>query len=169
MKPTGALGIFSHLDTAVRAVQQLRRQGFHHLVVHAPVPRHELLEALEHTSSSVGIWTLCGSVIGFVGGFAVAVWTSLDWPMMTGGKPIISVPAFIVIAFELAILFGGLATLLGFFVNARLPRSMKNVVYDPRFSEDHFGIFIGCRAEDVDAAHAALQAVGAKEVRVENS
>lgn len=169
MKPTGVLGIFSHLDTTVRAVQQLRRQGFRHLVVYSPVPRHELLEAMEHATSSVRLWTLCGSVVGCIGGFAFAAWTSLNWPLITGGKPIVSVPPFIVVAFESAILFGGLATLLGFFVNARLPRGMKNVVYDPRFSEDHFGIFIGCPVGQIEAAEAALQAVGAKEVRVEKA
>lgn len=169
MKSTGALGIFSDLDTTVRAAQELRRQGFHHLVVYSPVPRHELLEMLENTTSSVRLWTLCGSVVGCVSGFAFAAWTSLDWPLRTGGKPIVSVPPFMVVAFELAILFGGLATLLGFFINARLPRGMKNVVYDPRFSEDHFGIFIGCPVSQIEAAQAALQAVGAKEVRVEKA
>ena len=86
---------------------------------------------------------------------------------MTSGKPIVSIPPFVIIAFELTILFGGLATLLGMLVNARLPRFFEEVAYDPRFSDDHFGIFVQCEGSRLEAAQEALQALGAKEVRLE--
>jgi hypothetical protein len=47
----------------------------------------------------------------------------MDWPLVTGGKPIISIPAWVIIAFELTILFGALSTVPGLFINARLPQS----------------------------------------------
>ncbi len=164
---TGALGVFSHLDTTVRAVRDLRRRGFPDIVLQSPVPRHELLEAIEKRTSPVRMWTLTGGILGCISGFALAIWTSLDWPLRTSAKPIVSLPPFVIIGFELTILFGALATLLGFLFHSRLPRFSSEVVYDPRFSEDCFGIFVRCDPERLMAAREVLQAVGAKEVRIE--
>lgn len=167
MKQTGALGVFSHLDTTVDAVRELRKQGFNDFVVQSPVPRHELLDVLEHKPSPVRLWTLIGGLLGCVSGFALTIWTSLEWPHRTSAKPIVSIPAFVVIAFELTILFGALATLIGLFFHARLPRFSADIAYDSRFSDDHFGIFIKCKDDRLDAAEKALRVVGAKEVRIE--
>ena len=52
---------------------------------------------------------------------AFTIYTVLSWPLMVGGKPIVSIPAFVIIAFELTILFGALATLTGFLILAGLP------------------------------------------------
>jgi hypothetical protein len=167
MKSSGVLGIFAHLDTTVQAVRELRRQGFHDVIVQSPVPRHELLEALERKTSPVRLWTLIGGLLGCASGFALTIWTSVAWPLRTSAKPIVSIPPFVVIAFELTILFGGIATLLGLLVHARLPRLGDEIAFDPRFTEDHFGIFVRCDAAGLTAAQEALQALGAKEVRVE--
>ncbi len=167
MKHSGALGVFSHLDTTVNAVRELRRRGFHDVIVQSPVPRHELLEAIESKTSPVRVWTLVGGLLGCVSGFALAIWTSLEWPLRTSGKPIVSIPAFVVIGFEVTILLGGLATLIGLLVNSRIPSFADDVAYDPRFSDDHFGIFVRCDATRLAAAEEALQSTGAKEVRIE--
>ena len=50
-------------------------------------------------------------------------------------------PAFLLIGYETAILFGARATLLGFLVNARLPRRAA-AAHDPRFSADHFVVLV---------------------------
>ena len=64
---------------------------------------------------------------------------------MTGGKPLITIQAFIIIAFELLILFGAGFTLIGLLYHAKLPRqNLSN--YDPKFSENSFGIII--KADD---------------------
>ena len=163
----GALGVFSRMDATVQAVRELRRRGFHDIVLQSPVPRHELLEAMERKTSPVRLWTLTGGILGCISGFALTIWTSLEWPLMTSAKPIVSIPPFVIIGFELTILFGAIATLLGFLFHSRLPRLFTEVVYDPRFSENCFGIFVRCDAVRRKAAGEILQALGAKEVRVD--
>lgn len=91
-------------------------------------------------------------------------WTSLDWPLVTGGKPILSIPPMVVIAFELTILFGALSTVAGLFINARLPRQRANVVYDPEFSAGRFGIFVAANGRS-DEAIRLMKEAGALEVR----
>ena len=75
-----------------------------------------------------------------------------------------ALPAFAVIAFELTILFGAAATLIGLFVNARLPAKSPAVRHDPRFSEDRFGLFVACDAEQRDMVRTMLSTDGAEEV-----
>jgi hypothetical protein len=79
---------------------------------------------------------------GAATGFAMPTWMSLDWPLMTGGKPIMSLPAWVIIAFELTILFGALSTVAGLFIMARLPQRRIMQVYDPSFSSDRFGVLV---------------------------
>ncbi len=75
---------------------------------------------------------------------------------MTGGKPIVSIPAYVVIAFELTVLFGALATVIGLFINARLPWLKPNVVYDPEFSAGRYGVYVEVPPERADEARRIL-------------
>ncbi len=161
----GILASFDTLDAAVSAIEKVRAQGLGELVVFTPVPRHELDHALHEPESSVRLYTLVGGLTGAATGFALTTWTSLDWPLITGGKPIISLPPFVVIAFELTILFGALSTVLGLFVNARLPRARLEVVYDPSYSADRFGVFVAPAGGKEADARRALEEAGAVEIR----
>ena len=136
------LGVFREVDTAVKAIESLRAAGMTDLESYSPLPNHELEHALHRPQSPVRLFTLVGALTGTAAGFALAIWTSLDWPLITGGKPIISIPAWVIIAFELTILFGALSTVAGLFINARLPQRRIMQVYDPSFSSDRFGILV---------------------------
>lgn len=161
----GFLGIFRELDAAADAIRQLRESGMKDIVVFSPAPRHELEEALDSPPSPVRIFTLVGGLTGAAAGFSLAIYTSLEWPLMTGGKPIISMPAFVIIAFEVMVLIGALSTVLGLFINARLPHLRKNVVYDPSFSAGNFGVFVAPPAGREEEARGVLEESGAIEVR----
>ena len=58
----------------------------------------------------------------------------------------------------------GLLTLGGMLLNARLPRVHTLPAYDPRFSEDRFGLWVRCEAKDFDAVGQLLRSTGAEEV-----
>jgi hypothetical protein len=94
-----------------------------------PYAVHEVEEVLDDSQSPVRFFTGAGAITGCIAGFAFTIYTVLSWPLITGGKEIVSVNAFIVIAYELMILFGGLAAFAGFLVLTRLP-VFKNVLSD---------------------------------------
>ncbi len=77
--------------------------------------------------SSLKFFTLVGSTIGFITGFAFTSYTSKSMELIVGGKPIISIPSFVIIAFELTILFGALASFFGFLILSRLPK-IKHII-----------------------------------------
>ena len=138
----GLLASFEYLDDIVNAIHELRKAGFKGLRTFAPYPEHHIEEALGYHRSPVRVWTLVGGLTGAATGFALTIWTSTDWPLVTGGKPILSVPAYVVFAFELTILFGALSTIIGLFINAGLPRLRAPKVYSGDFSSGTFGLYV---------------------------
>ncbi|MGH7482270.1 MAG: DUF3341 domain-containing protein [Longimicrobiales bacterium] len=167
----GVLGIFTELDTTIAAVDALRAQGYRDrdLTVFSPLPQHDLEHALHLTQSPVRMFTLVGGLTGTATGFAFGAWTSLDWPLITGGKPIITLPPFVIIAFELTILFGALATVLGLFINARLPSRKAELLYDPSFSAGRFGVLVVPESGKEREIRSVLERAGAAEVRSAHS
>ncbi|MDX1566799.1 MAG: DUF3341 domain-containing protein [Longimicrobiales bacterium] len=161
----GVLAVFDHLDATVDAVKELRDAGFEDTQTYAPYPDHHIEKALGYGPSPVRVYTLVGALTGTATGFAFTTWTSMDWPLVTGGKPIVSIPAYVVIAFELTILFGALATVIGLFIQAKLPSTRPMVIYDPNFSGGKYGIYVPATGEALGRARGILDRHGPAEVR----
>jgi hypothetical protein len=162
-------GVFDLPGPVADAARRLRNRGFSDLEIYAPAAFPELDDALDEKPSRVRLFTLIGGLTGVVSGFALTIWMSNDWPVMIGGKPFSSIPIYTVIGFELTILFGGLATLLGLLAVGRLPYGSfrkSDIGYDKRFSGEEFGLVVGCRERDVAEVDALLRAHSAKEVNL---
>src|SRR5439155_1561343 len=132
-----------HVDTTVRALEELRAKGYHDLSVYTPVPVHEIEDVVERDRpvSTVRLFTLLGGLAGLASGWIITAWSSLKWGIVVGGKPAIGFPVsppYVVIMFELMILFGGIATVIGMVMLGRLPSFRRSASYDPRFTNDRF-------------------------------
>jgi hypothetical protein len=162
-------GIFDAPGPVAEAARRLRNRGFSDLEIYAPAAFPELDDALDPKPSRVRLYTLIGGLTGVVTGYALTIWMSIDWPIMIGGKPFAAIPTYTIIGFELTILFGGLATLLGLLIVGRLPYGSfgkHDKGYDARFSAEEFGLVVGCRERDVAEVDALLRAHHAKEVNL---
>lgn len=164
-RAVGVVGHFDQLDRFLAAIRELRASGFDNLRVASPVPRHEIDEALGRRESPVRVFALVGGIVGAIFGLGLTINTSIGYPHITGGKPIVSMPAFVVIAFELTILFGAIGTLLGLLINARFPRLHIGPAFHPRFCQDQFGLFVFCTPDEIESTSQILRAAGAAEVR----
>jgi hypothetical protein len=89
---------------------------------------------------------------------------SADWPLLVGGKPIASVPPYVVIMFELTVLFGALSTVTGVALLA-LRKPTTGIAYDPRYTNDLIGIFVPCAADRAGDVETLLKQSGPVEVR----
>jgi hypothetical protein len=164
---SGVLGLFPHLDTTTAAIRRLRAEG-HRLTVYAPTPRHEIEEALEAPEAAVRIFTLMGAFTGAGAGAALAIWASLAWPLVVGGKEIVALPAFSVIIFEVAVLLGALSTVAGLFLTARLPRiGRPEALYHPSLTAGNFGVFAHVPPDAFDSVRAIMTESGSEEVLVD--
>jgi hypothetical protein len=162
----GVLADFVHVDSAVEAIRALRARGHRDLVVYSAAPNHEIEEALDHGVSPVRLFTLIGGLTGCAAGFGMTIWMSLDWPLLVGGKTIASIPPYVVIAFELTILLGALSTVTAVALFSVL-QGRRGIPYHPNFSDDHIGVFVPARDDQVRTVEQLLRTAGAVEVRHE--
>lgn len=162
---SGTVGIFGDIDSIVLALRELKSKGFAGITVYSPVPRHEIDDVIAAPVSPVRVFTLVGALTGMLTGFGVGYGMAVDWELIVGGKPINSWFIWVVLMFELAILFGALATVTGMFLNSRLPKLRHAAGYDPRFSDDKFGVMVQGGPAQVTGAEQIMKAAGAEEVR----
>ena len=162
----GLLASFLHVDAAADAIRAIRALGIRDLTVYTPAPNHEIEEALGQRVSPVRLFTLIGGLSGCAAGFGMTIWMSYDWPVLVGGKPIASIPPYVVIAFELTILLGALSTVAAVAVFSVL-MGKPGAAYDPRFSDDQIGIFVPAPPDQAGRVEQLLRSAGAVEVRHE--
>jgi len=167
---------FADEHRLLAAVRGLHAEGRPILDVRAPYPVHGLPEAQGLAPSRLPWVTLWGGVAGLTVGLLLQAWTSaVDWPLNVGGKPLFSWPAFVPVAFELVVLFAGLATVAAFLLvdrrRAPAPPSLDGL----RATDDRF--LLALSAEDATYDAVALGrsmrerfgAVGAEEVFLEDA
>ena len=145
-------------------VRKLKARGFDDLTTYSPAPFPEIEEAEDPAPSAVRAYTLIGGLIGVVTGFGIQLWMSMDWPIKIAGKNFAAVPPMWIIGFELTILFGGVATILGLLIHGGLYPRKLDEHYSPRFSAEEFGVVVECEDRDVAEVESLMRGHNAKEV-----
>ncbi|MDB4908280.1 MAG: hypothetical protein JWO05_3064 [Gemmatimonadetes bacterium] len=163
----GVVAAFHELDSAVHAVEELKKRKYGDVTVYTPTPRHEFEDVLGAPESPVRKFTLVGGLCGVTFGYWIAIWCSKYWPLVVGGKAVASWVPYTIFGFEVMVLIGALSTVIGMFANSRIPRLTMTVGYDPRFSGGHFGVWVETTPEQAEEVSALLRRHGAEEVRSE--
>lgn len=146
-KTKRVLGLFGDFDEAFEVIAGIRRYQVPGLTVDdvtlkSPIEHPEIEDVLGERPTDIPKFAFWGSLFGLVFGFfflAGAQATFLVQPQ--GGKPVITIPSNIVLAYEMMIMFGVLSTLAGFIIGARLMRKSSGL-YDTAISVDQIGIVI---------------------------
>ncbi len=159
------LGTFAFEEDFLDAAKKLTASGFDNISLLSPLPLEEAQEVLGLDKSPVRHFSLAGAIIGAIGGFAMAVGTSLVFILPTGGRAIITIPPFLIITYEMTILFGVLFTLLGFHFVSGLP-AWRDKPYLSSAGRDKFVVVVeGVAAEQVARADAIIRDAGAEEIQ----
>ena len=163
------VSIFDLPDDAATAIRKLRGRGFEELESYSPAPFEQIDEAMDERPSKVRAFTLVGGLTGVITGFLMQIWMSLEWPLKIGGKAFASIPPYVIIGFELTILFGGLMTLIGLLAVGKLPHGKLDPGYSARFSGEEFGLVVRCQERDVAEIDGLLRDQHATEVSLVES
>ncbi|MEE8312709.1 MAG: DUF3341 domain-containing protein [Myxococcota bacterium] len=163
------LGVLRTPQATVGAIKTLKQAGFQDLEVYSPTPSHEIEEALERPPSRVRLYTLIGCLTGVTLGYLMQIWMAYNWPLVIGGKPFASIPAYTIIGFELNILVGGILTVVGFLVHGLYMSRKGHEAYQSSFSGDDFGCVVGCHTDQISRVQGLLGGAGCTEVRVVES
>ena len=159
-------GVFTTAHGVTRGLAMLRDARLGSATVYSPLQLREIEAEMSRPEGLISFFALLGSLIGATAGFVLTVGSSVELSIVTGGQPIISLPPFLVVIFELTILFGVLGTILGMFFSIR-QGTTEGGSYDPRFSIDRFGLRIDCDDDRVGTARELLVKAGAEQVRDE--
>lgn len=159
------LGVYDSAAKAAAAATAIQQAQQGDVTTYSPTADPLLVDSRTVRSSPIRLFTLFGALVGGAIGIALPVFTMLDLPLMVGGKPTISVPPVVIIAFELSMLCAALGGFLGFLVFGRLPRVETGPVFDQRCTDDRFGIVVTCSEGDGNVVRANLERAGAEEVR----
>jgi hypothetical protein len=104
-----------------------------------------------------------GGVLGLLFGAWLTSMTERDWPLQTGGMPIVAWWPNLIIIFELTMLFAVLATVITLLVTAGLPGRVRGL-YDPAVSDGRILVGVENPKVPTSALESAL-AVGPGEVK----
>ncbi|MEM7280420.1 MAG: DUF3341 domain-containing protein [Pseudomonadota bacterium] len=166
---TSVMGLFDYEDDFLAAARKLKDAGISDLTLMSPIPLHDAEKVLGLGSSAIRRFYLIGAIIGAVSGFALATFSALSFILPTGGRAIIAIPPFLVITYELTILFGVIATLIGFHVVSGLP-AWRDKPYDEQTNVNQFSVSVelgeGKDADRIGQIMSSAGAVNVKQVEV---
>jgi hypothetical protein len=118
------------------AAHKTHREGYQQVEAYSPFPIEGLADAIGFHKNRVPFVTLIGGLIGGLSGFGLQYWVAnITYPVNVGGRPYFSWPSFIVVTFELTILFAGLSAAFGMIALNGLPQPYHPVFNIPEFAK----------------------------------
>jgi hypothetical protein len=167
MADQAVLGLYRTPEAAADAVGNLQQAGVadHNYEIMTGVPYPEGTFGEPPVRHKLYVFPFMGAMIGLTLAILEGVGTQLAYPLVTGGKPILSIPPIIIISYELTLLGAIVFTVIGIIFESRLPRPALGV-YDTRITEGLIGVVCTCAEERVEEVRGLLQRAAAIEVKV---
>jgi len=141
----GVMAEFDNPTSLVNAAREAREHGYRKLDAYSPFPIEALTEALHLPKSKLPIIVLIGGILGGLTGYLMQYYvTVIYFPINVAGRPLHSWPMYIVITFELTILFAALSAVFGLLALCGLPMPYHPVFNVPRFARASRNRFFLC-------------------------
>ena len=167
MAVRSVLGVFPNIDAAVAGVDAINEVGLgredYDVLTNAPYPEGAFGE--EAGMHRLGLFPLVGAACGFSVGLLITGGTQLAYPLVTGGKPLFSIPPMFIIMYEGTLLAAVLFTVIGVLFESRLPR--LGGLYDTRIAQGYIGILAFPEENLADRTAAAMRQAGAEDAILE--
>lgn len=158
-------GLYDDEEILLKAVKQANNDHLDIDDVYSPFPVHGLDPLLGLAESRLHIAGFVYGMLGTLTAFLGMSWIfTKDWPVIFGGKPYWSVPAFIPITFELTVLFACVGMVVSFYIVCGLGPGVTNDYLDPRITDDKFCIAFDKSKVDVNKIESFFSSTGASEV-----
>ena len=163
--------IFDTPDKILHAASETNKAGYTKYDVNTPYPIHSLDHAMQLKSSKLGFYALAFGLLGTFAAIGFMTWVTLiDYPLVIGGKPFWSWPAFVPVSFEVTVLLASVLTVVSMIViYFKFPNNahpLHDTKYIKAVSSDKFGITI--QTEDPKFSEGTvtefLRSIGGKEI-----
>jgi len=155
-KVHGIAAEFDSVETLLVACRRVRDAGYTQTDAYTPFAVHGIDKALGIKPTFLPWIVLAAGLTGLATALTMQIWmNAIDYPYIISGKPYISLPAFVPIAFELTVLFAAFGAFFGMWALNKLPRFSNPIFTDPRFdraTDDKFFLYIDSKDERFDIA-----------------
>jgi len=143
----GVAALFTKPDDIIKTASKVADEGYSKWDVNTPYPLHGMDDAMRLKPSNLGFITLFFGLSGTVIALLLTYFTnSIDYPLVIGGKPFFSLPAYIPVTFELTVLLATVSTVIAMLIFFFKFPSNNHVLHDTPYmkkvSLDRFGIVI---------------------------
>mgnify|MGYP000912627897 CR=1 FL=1 len=159
------LGLFEDPNYAAEAGDALQRANIssrdYDFLTDAPYPEGAFGE--RHESHRLYVFPFVGALIGLTVGVLLTSMTQMAYPLVQGGKPILSLPPMAVVTYESTMLSAIIFTIIGILFESRLPK-MKMGLYDTRITEGYIGVLVTTEEEQLSEVSGILTQAGAVDV-----
>ena len=168
MAKRSVLGLFpeDQVDEAADAMDALASAGYNdsecEVLTGTPYPEGTFGEA--EPVHKLFRWPLMGAACGFVVGLMVTGGSQLAYPLVTGGKPILSIPPMAIIMYEGTMLGAIIFAVIGIIIESRLPRLFMGA-YDTKITEGYIGVSVTADESRMEEAERVLRDAGAEEIK----
>ena len=159
------LGLFETADNAADAGDALKQADIspedYDFLTDAPYPEGAFGEREER--HRLYVFPLCGALLGLTIGILLTTMTQMAYPLVQGGKPILSMPPMAVVTYESTMLTAIIFTIIGIVFESRLPR-LKTGLYDTRITEGLIGVLVNVEEDRLPGVSDILSGAGAVDV-----
>lgn len=132
-------GLYNDETELMKAITVARESHLDIMDVYTPFPVHGLDDVMGLSESRLHIAGFVFGALGTLTALGVMTWVfTRDWPIIFGGKPYFSLPAFIPITFELTVLFASIGMVVTFYTICGLGPGVENPILDDRITDDKF-------------------------------
>ncbi|TWT80970.1 hypothetical protein CA13_24170 [Planctomycetes bacterium CA13] len=157
-KVHGIVAEYTSVDTLLDACRRVRDAGYTKTDAYTPFAVHGIDKALGIKPTVLPWIVLGGGLAGLATALAMQIWMNgINYPYIISGKPYISLPAFMPVAFELTVLFASFGAFFGMWALNGLPRFSNPIFTDPRFdrvTDDRFFLYIDAKDKSFNQAGA---------------
>lgn len=159
------LGLFEDANYAAEAGDALKEANIseenYDFLTDAPYPEGAFGEREER--HRLYVFPLVGALIGLTIGILMTSMTQMAYPMVQGGKPIMSLPPMAVVTYESTMLTAIVFTIIGIVFESRLPKT-KQGLYDTRITEGYIGVLVNVEEDELQRVYNILTQAGAIDI-----
>ncbi len=146
----GILAEFRNPKELLNVAERVKDSGYSNFDTFAPFPIHGMDKAMGLKKSKLGWIVVAGGFAGGGGILWLMIWVMAGaWGLDISGKPLLNLPIYVPITFEITVLISAFAAVFGLIFLCGLPRHSNPLFNVDRFSKAmDVGFFICVEASD---------------------